>query len=516
MTQQPLVGASGVEVQLPAPRRPTVSVVVPQPDASALGQVAAAQAESLGAPAGRRRDWRSVYRSATIVADSAAAVLGLSLVRWSEPDLGWHWFAVALVPTVLVWIALVAVHHGYLSQTLDPGGTGPRAVPVAAVWLLGLLAGGPIVADVQPHRTWLAGLLLVVCASLVCRWLLLGWLRRARVRGRCRQRTILIGSAETVTDRASRLRTAPDHGIEIVGYCLSDTAGLDVEIDADPDVLSGRVEDLEALLAVTGPDLVMILPGSGLSGERLRRLAWRLETAGVEWVACAGITETLRHRVSVRSIGHAPMVQVAGVRLSGPARVLKGGFDRLGSLVGLVLVAPLLAVVGFAIWSHDGGSPFFCQTRVGRGGRQFRILKLRTMTVDAESRKAELLHHNESGGVLFKIVQDPRVTPIGQILRRYSIDELPQLLNVLRGEMSLVGPRPPLPEEVSEYSADMRRRLLVRPGMTGLWQVSGRSSLTWAQTEMLDLRYVENWSLSYDLLILARTFRAVISARGAC
>jgi exopolysaccharide biosynthesis polyprenyl glycosylphosphotransferase len=232
-------------------------------------------------------------------------------------------------------------------------------------------------------------------------------------------------------------------------------------------------------------------------------------------VVCAGVIETERHRVTIRSFGHAPLLHIAGARLTGPARVLKSFLDRLGAALGLLLLSPAFFAVAAAIWFADGGPPFFCQTRIGSGGREFRIVKFRTMVIDAEAHKPALMDRNECDGALFKIADDPRTTPIGRVLRRYSIDELPQLINVLRGEMSLVGPRPPLATEVAQYSSDMRRRLLVKPGMTGLWQVSGRSQLSGAQSELLDLRYVENWSLAMDAAILVRTLRAVLTGTGA-
>jgi exopolysaccharide biosynthesis polyprenyl glycosylphosphotransferase len=277
----------------------------------------------------------------------------------------------------------------------------------------------------------------------------------------------------------------------------------------------GEMAELESVLRATGSDLVLLVPGSGISGTELRRLAWRVESVGAELVVCAGIVETVAQRVTIGSVGNAPLFHIARAQLSGPARVVKELFDRLFAALFLLLLAPFIALLAAAIWCADGETPFFRQARVGLDGREFQILKFRTMVVDAEVQKATLTDRNESDGVLFKIAQDPRTTPIGRLLRRYSIDELPQLMNVLRGEMSLVGPRPPLAAEVAAYSPDMRRRLLVKPGMTGLWQVSGRSQLSWAQSELLDLRYVDNWSLALDVSILVRTFRAVVGGTGA-
>jgi exopolysaccharide biosynthesis polyprenyl glycosylphosphotransferase len=209
------------------------------------------------------------------------------------------------------------------------------------------------------------------------------------------------------------------------------------------------------------------------------------------------------------------MLHVEHPRLSGGSRVVKEVVDRVGAALLILLSAPLLLALAVCVRLDSPGPVLFRQVRVGRDGREFVIVKFRTMYLDAEARLAELRHLNEYDGVLFKIRNDPRVTRMGRWLRRLSLDELPQLFNVVRGQMSLVGPRPPLPEEVAGYPDDMRRRLAVKPGMTGLWQVSGRSDLPWEEAVRLDLRYVENWSLSLDLVILMRTLSAVLRPSGA-
>jgi exopolysaccharide biosynthesis polyprenyl glycosylphosphotransferase len=392
-----------------------------------------------------------------------------------------------------------------------------RGVLSAGVQLLGSVALLSVSIDRQAGADLVGMVPLLVVLSLAARWVQSRGVRRAWARGHRLRRAVLIGSSEAVAADCRRLAAETDHGIMAVGACLTgsprDLGGIPV--GCLPESID-EITELHSMVGATAADLVVVLPSAGIAGDELRRLAWRLESIGVELLLCAGIIETVRHRVTIRSVGHAPLFHVSPARLSGPSRLMKGAFDRIGAAVGLIVAGPLLILVAVAIWSTDGATPFFCQTRIGRGGRPFRILKFRTMVVDAEELKAELLGLNESDGALFKIAGDPRTTPIGKVLRRYSIDELPQLINVLRGEMSLVGPRPPLPEEVAAYSPDMLRRLLVKPGMTGLWQVSGRSTLSWAQTEILDLRYVENWSLAFDLMILARTARAVIGGSGAC
>ena len=195
--------------------------------------------------------------------------------------------------------------------------------------------------------------------------------------------------------------------------------------------------------------------------------------------------------------------------------ILKTAFDRFGGAFLLLLAAPFMLAVALVIRATSAGPVLFRQTRIGVDGHEFQMLKFRSMVTDAEQRKPALAPQDEGNGMLFKMRRDPRVTRVGAVLRRFSLDELPQLLNVVAGDMSLVGPRPPLPEEVAAYSGDANRRLRVRPGMTGLWQISGRSDLSWEESLRLDLRYVDNWSLALDLSILWRTGRAVLRGDGA-
>jgi exopolysaccharide biosynthesis polyprenyl glycosylphosphotransferase len=220
-------------------------------------------------------------------------------------------------------------------------------------------------------------------------------------------------------------------------------------------------------------------------------------------------------RTTIRPVDGLPMLHVEHAELSGGRRLVKGLFDRVLAALALPVAGPLIVALALAVRWETPGPAFFRQVRVGKDGKEFVLYKLRTMYADAEDRQAQLNGENESDGVLFKIRHDPRITPIGRWLRRYSLDELPQLLNVLSGQMSLVGPRPPLPSEVAQYPEDVRRRLAVKPGLTGLWQVSGRSDLSWEDSVRLDLRYVENWSLTFDLVILLRTITALVRTSGA-
>ena len=264
--------------------------------------------------------------------------------------------------------------------------------------------------------------------------------------------------------------------------------------------------DAEVVAVTSHPDLV---------GHSLRRLAWSLEERNVDLVVSPGILEVAGPRLSIRPAAGMPLLHVERPVMAGSRRVVKSLVDKVLTL-GLILAAlPALVLVGLLVRLDSSGPIFFRQKRVGAQGEEFDMLKFRTMVVDAEERLAELAAQHDGNAVLFKMKDDPRVTRVGKFLRRYSVDELPQLVNVLKGQMSLVGPRPPLPREVAGYEPDAIRRLRVRPGLTGLWQVSGRSDLSWEESLRLDLWYVDNWSLVLDLQILFRTARAVLRGSGA-
>jgi exopolysaccharide biosynthesis polyprenyl glycosylphosphotransferase len=259
----------------------------------------------------------------------------------------------------------------------------------------------------------------------------------------------------------------------------------------------------------------MVLPCHHLEPARLRRLAWELEGTKTQMLVAPGLLDVAHWRATVAPVGALALLHVDHAELRGLRRVMKEAFDRIAAAAALVVLLPMLALLMLAVRCDSRGPVVFRQERVGKDDHRFMLLKLRTMVVDAEARRREMAGQNDAEGPLFKIRDDPRVTRIGRFLRRFSLDELPQLVNVLLGQMSLVGPRPPLPAEVERYDGDVRRRLAVKPGITGLWQVSGRSDLTWEEGVRLDLSYVENWSLRLDLVILSRTVRAVLAAEGA-
>ena len=248
---------------------------------------------------------------------------------------------------------------------------------------------------------------------------------------------------------------------------------------------------------------------------RLRELAWELEKTGTDLCVAPALLDVAGPRTTIRPVAGLPLLHMDHPEFTGGRRLIKAAFDRTFALTSLLLLSPLFAIVCMIIRCSDGAPALFRQVRVGQDGRPFTLFKFRTMVPDAESQKEQLAALNETDAVLFKIRNDPRVTRFGAWLRRWSVDELPQLINVLLGDMSLAGPRPALPEEAALYGDHVKRRLVVKPGITGLWQVNGRSNLCWDESVRLDLRYVENWSFMLDLQILWKTGSAILGGSGA-
>jgi exopolysaccharide biosynthesis polyprenyl glycosylphosphotransferase len=353
--------------------------------------------------------------------------------------------------------------------------------------------------------------------NIMARYKLRKRLHRMRWDGRCMRRVVAVGHRAALGDLIRLLRQKRYHGMDIVAVCLPTalSSGDDAVKDVEGVPVLGDFGEAALVVENIGADSVAVLACPEMNGVALRRLAWQLEKDDIELVVAPALMDVAGPRISIRPVAGLPLLHLEHPELSGGRQLVKTLFDRASALAALLLLTPLLVAIGVAIRLGGSGPVLFRQTRIGRDGREFTVLKFRTMVADAERRKPALLQRNEHDGLLFKIKNDPRVTSIGAKLRRYSLDELPQLINVLRGDMSLVGPRPPLPEEVDKYGDDVRRRLVVRPGMTGLWQVNGRSDLSWEESVRLDLRYVENWSLMLDLQILWKTWSAVARGSGA-
>ncbi len=446
---------------------------------------------------------------ATLVATLAAFVLRFQ----GAPYARWYLLLSALIPAV--WLGVLAMTHAYERRLLFVGTDEYQRVIRAGVRLTVGMALASYVLNAELARGYLLIVLVLSTAlSLLGRFLLRKRLHRARGRGRCMHRVLVLGHAHTVAETTRQLHRRYHHGLQVIGACVPADQLADASRTVDVPVF-GALGAAANSAAAAGADTVMVLSCPELDGPMLRRLAWELERDDIDLIVSSSLVDTAGDRITVRPVDGLPMMHIEHPRLSGGRRLIKSVFDVSLAALLLVLLSPVFLAIAAWIRLDTGGPVFFRQVRVGRGGETFRMYKFRTMHADAEWRLQAMQAQNDFSGVLFKMRQDPRVTRCGRVLRRHSLDELPQLINVLLGEMSLVGPRPPLPSEVAQYPHDMRRRLVVKPGMTGLWQVSGRSDLSWEDSIRLDLRYVENWSLTVDLVILMRTAMVVMRGAGA-
>ncbi|MFI0424980.1 sugar transferase [Spongiactinospora sp. 9N601] len=446
--------------------------------------------------------------------DAACAVLAgvvAVAVRFGEvtPYVTPYLALSAVLPPL--WTAAITVNRAYEPRMLGAGTEEFRRVVQCGLMLTAGLAIGAYVTKTDIARGYVVlALPLMTLLTLAARQALRRGLHRRRERGDCMRRVVVAGHPAGVAELVRRFRLEPEHGMQVVAACLP-AAGGPREVAGVP--VLGDFTDVALVVDQTAADTVAVLGCPEMDGVALSRLAWRLERTRTELVVAPALMEVAGPRTTIRPAAGLPLLHVEHPDLSGYRQLVKNLFDRTAAIVLLVALAPLLAALAVAVRSSSQGPALFRQTRVGRGGAEFTIYKFRTMAPDAELRKVELV--SDADGLLFKIRADPRVTPFGAWMRRRSLDELPQLINVLFGHMSLVGPRPPLPQEVACYGDDVRRRLLVRPGLTGLWQVSGRSDLSWEESVRLDLRYVENWSLMLDLQILWKTWSAVARGAGA-
>jgi len=405
-------------------------------------------------------------------------------------------------------VVTTGLYHGYRRRHAVVGPEELRSIlPVAGVLaVVSLVLQGLGLLDV-PHPLVLQALVLTAVVTTLTRLLQRMVARRLRTDGRLARRTLLVGTSASLRPVFDALDDARCHGLTIVGVCAPEGPG-----DA-PSPVVGSYDTVPHLVSELAVDTV-IVAADAMDAAELRRLGWHLRDEPVEMLVLPPLSDVLPRRLHLEPLAGTPLLAVT-VAESQLQRLAKAVVDRtVGSLL-LLVALPVILGAGAAVRLTSRGPAFFAQTRVGLRGRPFTIYKLRSMYLDAEERLAELLQHNEGNGMLFKMREDPRVTRVGRTLRRLSIDELPQLWNVVKGEMSLVGPRPALPSEVAEYEPDVAQRLQVKPGLTGLWQVSGRSNLSAERSVRLDLRYTDNWSVGMDLRILLRTARAVIRGDGA-
>jgi exopolysaccharide biosynthesis polyprenyl glycosylphosphotransferase len=461
--------------------------------------------------------WVSGYIRRAAAADGACALLAgilASQVRFAgEPRPPAGYLALTTALPLLWWIS-VKLAGGYDPRFIGLGSDEFRRLLNAAVSLTAAVAVASYAAKLNLARGYIA-LALPTAASLdlTVRYVLRKHLHQLRRRGSCTRRVIAVGHAEAVAELITTLRRDSYHGLSVVGACVAGMTAPD-RIAGVP--VAGKLDSITGAVSRMGADTVAVLTCPEIDSIRLRELAWDLEKTGTDLCVAPALLDVAGPRTTIRPVAGLPLLHVDHPELAGGRQIVKSLFDKVSALLALILLAPAFAAIAMAVRCTDRGPALFRQTRAGKDGRSFTCYTFRTMVVDAEQQKALLTGQGEADGGLFKIRRDPRVTRTGAWLRRWSLDELPQLFNVLRGDMSLVGPGSALPEEAASYGDHMGRRIAVKPGITGLWKVNGRSDLAWEETVRLDIRYVENWSFALDLQILWKTASAVRHGSGAC
>ncbi|MCZ2836031.1 sugar transferase [Modestobacter sp. VKM Ac-2985] len=471
-----------------------------------------------------RRAWRVAYVRRVALGDAAvatvAALVGY-LVRFgggltSASELSYLWMTV-LLP--VVWVGAMLLARSYEERFLWLGPEEYRRVFSASISLLAAVGTISWAFQLEIARGFVVvALPLAAVLTLFQRFAQRRWLHRRRAGGQFLQTAIIVGHRNGVAALHQQIEREAYHGYQVIGSCVPGGQVAEAGAEAGDTFhgmpVLGGLDDVVEVVRRYEVDTVAVLPSPELDGPALRRLGWDLEKTRAELLLAPAVTEIVGPRVRIRPVCGLPLLHMERPELRGVRRFTKETFDRTSAVLGMLLLLPVLTALALAVGLTSRGGVFYRQERVGRDGQTFEMLKFRSMVPGADTMVPDLQAQSNGNGVLFKMKGDPRVTRIGRVLRRYSLDELPQLINVVRGDMSLVGPRPPLAHEVERYGFDMHRRFLVKPGITGLWQVSGRSDLSWDDSVRIDVRYVENWSLAFDFMILWKTFGAVFRGTG--
>jgi exopolysaccharide biosynthesis polyprenyl glycosylphosphotransferase len=483
---------------------------------------------SFGVPSATARPvhsgWTRRYLKAALAADAlavlAAAVIA-DVVRFRLSDAGVAVnggqvpYVVVTVLLVPIWLSVMALGGSYDSRTVGAGAEEYREIIRAGFYFFAVIAIVHLVLKLDIARGFLAACVpLAVLLTVTGRYFLRKRLHRSRARGRSMTSVLLVGSREPLEALARHFMEAPWTGFAVAGACSTEPEEPHSLNDDEMLLVVGGTDSVLRALEDLEVDALVVADTTVFARGELRRLSWVLEGSGVELIVAPAVTDIVGPRISTRPIAGLPLLHVEQPRFSLGGRAFKAVFDPIAAVTMLVLLSPMLLAAAIAVACTSRGPVFYRQVRIGLEGCPFSIVKFRTMVRGADELQASITE-NDADGVLFKLRRDPRVTRVGRVLRRWSIDEIPQLAQVVTGKMSLVGPRPPLESEVDQYAPDLRRRLLVKPGLTGLWQVSGRSDLPWDEAVRLDLHYVDNWSPTMDLAILLKTARAVVRGTGA-
>ena len=497
------------------------------PRIAAAASTAQAARAAVTAPA--LDDWHHPYAMRIVLTDFLVLIwvvfgvqiawLGFSTpVNFSNATMTTISYSAISVVTIFAWMLTLRLYGTRESRVLGTGTAEYKAITDGTMRLFGLIAIIAFLVKIDLARGYiLMALPLGLTVLLFSRWIWRQWLGAERRRGRCSSQVLLVGSSASAAHLARELGKQPETGYHVVGACIPGTAPTAVpQTLADTDIpVIGTLDTIMVALTASGADTVIITSADELPPERVRELSWGLEPGRQHLVVAPSLTDIAGPRIHTRPVAGFPLIHVETPSFDGGTRFAKRAFDVVGSGLLLLVLSPALVVLAVLVALTSAGPVFYRQERVGLNGQLFNMLKFRTMRVNADDQLAALLAaQGTADRPLFKVRNDPRLTRVGGALRKFSLDEFPQLINVLTGDMSLVGPRPQREGEVNLYDSAAHRRLFVKPGMSGLWQVSGRSNLSWEDSIRLDLYYVENWSLTGDIVILWRTMRAVVAPGG--
>jgi exopolysaccharide biosynthesis polyprenyl glycosylphosphotransferase len=494
-----------------------------------VADVQVTEQQALGTRA--ERSWTRSYALRLAITDLVVvvwAVVGAQLLRFGvsaedEARVGQAGaltlnYTVISAVLIVAWMVVLAIFRTRDNRVVGSGAVEYRLVIQSTLWLFGLGAIVLFLFKVDIARAYvLIALPLGLIVLVLSRWLWRQWLNSRRRTGAFSYRVVLVGTLDAVIPLARDLMRTTTAGYRVIAAVVPGASGEMARLPGTAIPVTSDIDAIPSLMSALNADTLVIASTDRLPAGKVRELSWALDPGRQHLVMAPNLTDVGGPRIHMRPVAGLPLMHVETPRFVGPQLFLKRGFDILATTVLIVALSPLLITATLMVRFGSPGPVFFRQERIGFQGRPFRMVKFRSMVADAEDQLPVLLEQHRDAGneVLFKLQDDPRVTKSGRWMRRYSIDELPQLFNVLAGSMSLVGPRPPLAREVDAYEAHVHRKFLVKPGVTGLWQVSGRSSLSWEESVRLDLYYVENWSITGDLSILWRTLRAVVRREGA-
>lgn len=432
-------------------------------------------------------------------------------VSGNVTDLAFGYTAVSIV-IIVAWLIALAIYDTRDSRYIGSGAGEYRRIVDASIRLFAFVAIIAYAFKIDLARGYIfIAFPLGTLMLMLSRWIWRQWLNARRQHGAYSARVLLVGSVASVEHIARELARHPQEGYHVVAACVP--GGKEGGVLRGTSIpIVGRIADALTAMDSVSADTVAVTSSEELGAQAVRELSWGLEGGRQHLIVAPSLTEINGPRIHTRPVAGLPLIHVEMPRYEGSTLFLKRAFDIVGSSALVLVLSPVLALIALMVKLTSPGPVLYRQERIGLNGEPFDMLKFRSMRVNADDELAALLAQQGTGEQpLFKVQNDPRVTAIGHFLRKHSLDEFPQLFNVFLGTMSLVGPRPQREGEVALYDDAARRRLLLKPGMSGLWQVGGRSSLGWEDAIRLDLYYVENWSMTGDLVILWKTVRAVLA-----